>query len=108
MKRPLTIALAVCAVAAAAGAVVLAAKSAGPRETHPVFTEVKWPFLMDQGGLGRAYRCGAEDCGTQVAVYLRPKIGVCNCAAGVSDDEDLERVAEVDLFGPKFSAASPG
>jgi len=25
-------------------AVVLAAKSAGPREIHPVFAEVKWPF----------------------------------------------------------------
>jgi len=108
MKRPLTIALAVCAVAAAAGAVVLAAKSAGPRESHPVFTEVKWPFLMDQWGLGHAYRCGAENCGTQVDVYLRPKIGFCNCATGVSDDEELERVADVDLFGPKFSASSPG
>jgi hypothetical protein len=108
MKRPLTIALAVCAVAAAAGAVVLAAKSAGPRETHPVFSEVKWPFLMDQWGLGHAYRCGAEDCGTQVDVYLRAKIGFCNCATGVSDDEELERVGDVDLFGPKFSASSPG
>ena len=108
MKRPLTIALAVCAVAAAAGAVVLAAKSAGPRETHPVFTEVKWPFLMDQWGLGRAYRCGAEDCGTQVDVYLRPKIGFCNCATGVSDDEELERVADVELFGQKFSAPGDG
>jgi hypothetical protein len=108
MKKPLTIALAFCAAAAAAGAVVLAAKSAGPREIHPVFAEVKWPFLMDQWGLGRAYRCGAEDCGTQVEVYLRPKIGFCNCATGVSDDEELERVADIDLFGPKFSAPGQG
>jgi hypothetical protein len=108
MKRPFTIALVLCAVAAAAGAVVLAAKSSVPRETHPVFAEVKWPFLMDQWGLGHAYRCGAEDCGTQIDVYLRPKIGFCNCATGVSDDEELERVADVDLFGPKFSAGSQG
>src|SRR3977135_3553715 len=108
MKKPLTIALALCAVAAAAGAVVLAAESPGPREIHPVFAEGKWPFLMDKWGRGRAYRCGAEDCGTQVEVYLRPKIGFCNCATGVSDDEELERVADVDLFGPKFSAPGQG
>jgi hypothetical protein len=108
MKKVVSIALAFGAVAAAAGAVVLAAKSAGPRAIHPVFAEVKWPFLMDQWGLGRAYRCGAEDCGTQVEVYLRPKIGFCNCATGVSDDEELERVADMDLFGPKFSAPGPG
>src|SRR4030088_2309659 len=108
MKRPLTIALAVCAVAAAPGAVGLAAESARPREIHQGFAEGKWPFLMDQWGLGRAYRCGAEDCGMQVEVYLRPKIGFCNCATGVSDDEELERVADIDLFGPKFSAPGQG
>jgi hypothetical protein len=26
----------------------------------------------------------------------------------VSDDEELERVGDVELFGPKFSASSPG
>ena len=108
MKKRLALAIILCVLAAAGGAVVLASKSTGPREIEPVFTEVKWPFLMDQWGLGHAYRCGAEDCGTQVDVYLRAKIGFCNCATGVSDDEELERVGDVDLLGPKFSASSPG
>ena len=67
------------------------------------------PVASDPAGVSvDLYRCGAEDCGTQVDVYLRPKIGFCNCATGVSDDEELERVADIELFGPKFSAPGPG
>src|SRR5712691_12522540 len=104
MKKPLALAIAVCVLAAAAGAAVFASKSAVRHEAQPLFTEVKWPFLMDQWGLGRAFQCKAEHCGTEVNVYVRAKIGFCNCATGVSDDEELERVGDVDLLGAKFSA----
>ena len=73
-----------------------------------VWTEAKWPFPMDQWGLGSAYRCGPEDCGTEVKVYIRAKIGFCNCQTGVSDDAELERVGDVELFGQKFSAPADG
>src|SRR5262249_55444170 len=54
--------------------------------------EVKWPFLLDQWGTGRAFQCQAADCGVALTMYLRPKIGFCNCATGVSDDAELDRV----------------
>src|SRR5438067_8684458 len=61
---------------------------------EPVWTEAKWPFPMDEWGLGKAFVCSAADCGGQVDLYVRPKIGVCNCATGVSDAAELERVAD--------------
>ena len=50
---------------------------------HPVWQEVAWPFPMDQWGKGKAFRCKATDCGTEVNVYVRAKIGFCNCTSGV-------------------------
>ena len=55
---------------------------------HPVWSEVQWPFLRDQWGEGKAFQCKAVDCGTEVKLYLRAKIGFCNCATGVVDDEE--------------------
>jgi len=67
--------------------------------SHAAWREVRWPFPMDQWGKGTAYQCGAADCGTEITVYLRAKIGFCNCTAGMTDDADLDRVADFDLFG---------
>jgi hypothetical protein len=75
---------------------------------HPAWTEVAWPFPMDQWGKGKAFRCSATDCGTEVNLYLRAKIGFCNCATGVSDDEELDRISDYDLIGNKLSALAPG
>jgi hypothetical protein len=108
MKKRLALAVALCALVVAGGAALVASKSAGPRALTPSFHEVAWPFPMDQWGLGHAYRCGPEDCGTRVDVYLRAKIGFCNCATGVSDDEELERVGDVELLAEKFSAPAAG
>jgi hypothetical protein len=73
-----------------------------------VFTESKWPFPIDQWGEGWAYQCKAADCGTDGDLYLRPKIGFCNCQTGVADDEELDRVGDVDLLGSERSASGPG
>jgi hypothetical protein len=67
-----------------------------------------WPFPIDQWGQGWAYQCKAADCGVEVDVYLRPKIGFCNCQTGVADDEELERVSDLDLVGGERSALGPG
>src|SRR5437868_9399731 len=72
------------------------------------WAEVAWPFLMDQWGNGTAFRCKAEDCGAEIVVYLRPKIGFCNCATGVSDDAELERVADVSLFDDRYTPLADG
>ena len=69
------------------------------------WTEAKWPFLLDQWGTGKAFACA--DCGGKVEVYVRPKIGFCNCTTGVSDDAELERVADTDLVSPKTRPIGP-
>jgi len=75
---------------------------------QPVWSEVQWPFPIDQWGKGKAFRCNAIDCGSEVTVYIRAKIGFCNCTTGVSDDEELDRISDFDLFGDKLSALGPG
>jgi hypothetical protein len=77
-------------------------------EVRPVWTEVKWSFPIDQWGTGKAFRCKASDCGNDVDIYLRAKIGFCNCTTGVADDKELERVADLDLLGDRRSALAPG
>jgi hypothetical protein len=79
-----------------------------PEVPHALWTEVKWPFPLDQWGLGRAFRCEAADCGTEVNRYLRPKIGFCNCATGVSDDAELDRVGDLEILSDKFVGIEDG
>jgi hypothetical protein len=109
MMRTRLLALAIGLVAAAAVAALLArAQSVSAQAAAPAFSEVKWPFLMDQWGLGRAFHCDARNCGVAVDVYVRAKIGFCNCTTGVSDDDELERVGDVELIGEKFKPARAG
>ena len=79
-----------------------------PISARPVWTEAKWPFPIDQWGTGRAFNCNPADCGTGVTLYLRAKLGFCNCTTGVADDEELERVGDIDLVGSQNSAVGPG
>lgn len=72
------------------------------------WTEVNWPFSMDQWGNGRAFRCAAADCGSEITVYVRPKIGFCNCTTGVADDEEMDRVGDVGLLSETYGPAGPG
>jgi hypothetical protein len=81
--------------------------SAAP-STRPVWTEIKWPFPLDQWGLGRAFICRAADCGSEVNLYLRAKLGFCNCSTGVSDDAELDRVGDIELLSPTFNGLSDG
>jgi hypothetical protein len=96
------------AIGLAAIAAVGLCMPAAPGELRPVWTEVKWPFLLDQWGVGRAFRCRAADCGLDLQVYLRAKIGFCNCETGVADDEEVDRVADVDLLSSRYSPRGPG
>ncbi len=114
MSKPIVTAAAAALVAGIGGyAVFLAAKQ--PADTdrmssrdRPVWTEAAWPFPIDQWGQGWAFQCKAAGCGIDVNLYLRPKIGFCNCQTGVADDEELDRVSDVDLVGSERSALGPG
>ncbi len=68
-------------------------------EVRPVWTEIDWPFGADPWGKGKAFRCKAEDCGGEVQLYVRPKLGFCNCATGIADDGDLEQMGDLALIG---------
>jgi hypothetical protein len=48
------------------------------------------------------------DCGVKIDVFIRPKIGFCNCSTGVSDDNELERVADNELISPQARPVGPG
>jgi hypothetical protein len=69
---------------------------------------VQWPFLLDQWGTGRAFACAAADCGVALSLYVRAKVGFCNCTTGVSDDAELDRVGDVDLLGRRFAPRADG
>jgi len=72
------------------------------------WTEVQWPFLTDEWGGGRAFTCKASDCGGELSLYLRAKVGFCNCATGVTEDEDLDRVGDLTLLSNRFVPLAAG
>jgi hypothetical protein len=67
-----------------------------------VWREIAWPFPRDGWPAGRAFRCDTESCGDEVELYVRPKIGFCNCDSGVADDDEVDRVADLDLMSQRF------
>jgi hypothetical protein len=70
------------------------------------WTEIAWPYPRDGWPAGRAFRCAS--CGGDVELYVRPKIGFCNCDTGVADDDEVDRVADLDLISERFSARAAG
>jgi hypothetical protein len=108
MSKRIVTAVIVLLVASIGGYAAFLAKKPPENPHGPVWTEAAWPFPVDQWGGGWAFQCKAADCGIDVNLYLRPKIGFCNCQTGVADDEELERVSDVDLVGDESSALGPG
>jgi hypothetical protein len=82
--------------------------SAAATPSHPRFSEVQWPYPTDEWGKGKAFRCEAADCGVEVNLYVRAKIGFCNCKTGVSDDTELDRLSDFRLMGEQLSVLGPG
>ena len=76
--------------------------------SRPVWQETQWRFPTDEWGKGKAFRCEAANCGVEVKLYIRAKIGFCNCTTGVSDDEELGRLADFRLMGEKPTALDAG
>jgi len=70
--------------------------------------EIAWPFPRDGWPAGRAFRCRAEACGEGIELYVRPKIGFCNCDSGVADDDEVDRVADLDMITQNFAPRAPG
>lgn len=111
--RKTTAALAFAGAAVLAGSLaalgVRALPGEGPAPLPAAsFSEAKWPFPIDQWGIGRAFVCAPADCGARVELFVRPKIGFCNCSTGVSDDAELERVADTDLVSAQAKPLGAG
>lgn len=101
-------ALASALVVASAGASWIVERGQAPLKLAPRWTEIAWPFPMDEWGTGKAYRCAATDCGHEVEVYLRGKLGFCNCTTGVADDAELDRLSDFDLLGGRAKPLADG
>jgi hypothetical protein len=70
-----------------------------------LWREISWPFPRDGWPAGRAFRC--DSCGG-LELYVRPKIGFCNCTTGVADDDEVDRVADLDLISARFAPREAG
>jgi hypothetical protein len=102
MRRGLTaFAIAICLLIGLAG-------QQHARSDIEGWREIAWPFPRDGWPAGRAFRCAMESCGDEIEVYVRPKIGFCNCEAGVADDDEVDRVADLDLMSERFVALESG
>src|ERR1700682_189099 len=104
MRNWPVIAIALLALGGLSG--VAAYEQAAPRGGD--WQEIAWPFPRDGWPAGRAFRCGVAACGDDVEVYVRPKIGFCNCDSGVADDDEVDRVADLDLMSERFAPLEPG
>ena len=103
MRKRLLIA---CAVAI--GALTGAVGYQHARSDVEGWREIAWPFPRDGWPEGRAFHCGAASCGDEVELYVRPKIGFCNCDSGVADDDEVDRVADLDLISEQFVPLQAG
>ena len=103
MRKRLLIAFAI-----AAGALSGAAGYQHARSDSEGWREIAWPFPRDGWPAGRAFRCDTAACGGEVELYVRPKIGFCNCDSGVADDDEVDRVADLDLISERFVPLEAG
>ena len=76
--------------------------------SRPNWQEIAWPFPRDAWPEGRAFRCNSAACGGVLEVYVRPKVGLCNCGAGITGDAEVDAVSDVDLMAPDFVPLADG
>jgi hypothetical protein len=78
-----------------------------PTQGAAHWREIAWPFPRDGWPAGRAFRCEGGAC-EGAELYVRAKLGFCNCDRGVADDEEVDRVTDLDLISPRFVPTAPG
>src|ERR1700724_472305 len=78
------------------------------RSDTDAWREIAWPFPRDGWPAGRAFHCSVASCGDEVELYVRSKIGFCNCDSGVADDDEVDRVADLDLTSDRFVPLEAG
>jgi len=107
MRRLLAIAIAALVFAALSGvAAYQKVRPQGAVDDERRWQEIAWPYPRDGWPAGRAFRC--DGCAAPIELYVRPKIGFCNCDTGVADDDEVDRVADLDLISERFAPLAPG
>ena len=107
MRRLIAIAIAALVFGALSGVAAyqkMRQQSAGGDDRD--WQEIAWPYPRDGWPMGRAFRC--DGCAGGIELYVRPKIGFCNCDTGVADDDEVDRVADLDLISERFAPLAPG
>src|SRR3974377_484468 len=74
----------------------------------PVWEEAEWPLPPDQWGRGKYFRCPKNVCGAEIRGYTRRKLGFGKCDCGVNDDEELDRIGDLQVFSDPPVALGPG
>lgn len=105
-RKTMLIGAGMLAIIASSAIAIAAYVSAAERGKE--WQSIAWPFPRDGWPPGHAYRCPAATCGSELELYVRPKIGFCNCDSGVADDDEVDRVADLDLMSPRFRPLQPG
>ena len=86
----------------AASLAVLTLLSGAAARPGSAWEEIAWPFPRDAWPAGRAFRAQG------IEVFVRPKLGFCNCTAGVTGDAEVDAVSDVDMLSPDFTGRSEG
>jgi hypothetical protein len=105
MRRLCAVVIAVLALGVLRSA---ASDRAREERPDPQWREIAWPMPRDGWPAGRAFRCTEAACGGDTELYVRPKLGFCNCDSGVADDDEVDRVADIDLLSPRFVPREAG
>ena len=71
-----------------------------------VWSDMKWPLAFDPWPPGRAFHCSKADCGAGIELYVRPKLGFCNCTVGITGDSEIDQVGDLAAIGPDFVPTS--
>ena len=92
----------------------LASGPAGSRAFPPAgsaatgWVEIDWPLAVDPWWPSRAFTCNKAACGADMTLLVRAKLGFCNCATGVADDDELERIADFSVIGRRHAPTAAG
>lgn len=72
------------------------------------WSEIAWPLPVDPWWPSKAFTCAKAFCGTEITIYVRAKIGFCNCKTGVADDEELERIGDFAVIAERHAPTAEG
>lgn len=79
-----------------------------PGSTPTGWSEVPWTLPVDPWWPSKAFTCTAATCGADLKLYVRAKIGFCNCKTGVADDEELERIGDFAVIARRHAPIAAG